>query len=206
MYRKSVTMVMVTKGVVAMVMAKNHYVRFLWVQEPIHGSLLNKLSQNFQKPQHFDHGTHEVNSLPRNEITYCLEYTCRDHSLRSLLLFTFETKTSQDTTTLEIPTEYTNMPLLGSCYQTWPTSSTSGLTNSRDLEMKTAILYENKTKLVQQIIHRGRLSVTNLCSENNFPMFQLNAPVVIRVKSERSANKRCYLQPDNLLFIYAAAK
>ena len=35
----------------------------------------------------------------------------------------------------------------------------------------------------QDTSRRGRISVTNLSSENNLPMFQLNAPVVIRYPS-----------------------
>ena len=41
-------------------------------------------------------------------------------------------------------------------------------------------------------INEERLSVTNLNSENNLPMFLLNAPVVIGAKW-RSLNKHCYL-------------
>ena len=38
---------------------------------------------------------------------------------------------------------------------------------------------------------KRKLSVTNFGSENNLPMFRLNAPVVIRVKVKRC--KRCYV-------------
>ena len=37
-------------------------------------------------------------------------------------------------------------------------------------------------------LHRERLSVTNLSSENNLPTFQLNAPVVIRAKVKEVRN------------------
>ena len=65
---------------------------------------------------------------------------------------------------------------------------------------------------------RERLSVTNLSSENNLPMFRLNAPVVIRVKVKRCEQMLLFIaiqskrrqvifraQVDNLLFIYAEA-
>ena len=45
-----------------------------------------------------------------------------------------------------------------------------------------------------------RLSVTNLSSENNLPMFQLNALVTIRAHTSELK-----LVMDNFLFIYAAA-
>ena len=45
-----------------------------------------------------------------------------------------------------------------------------------------------------------RLSVTNLSSENNLPMFQLNAIVTIRAHTSELK-----LVMDNFLFIYAAA-
>ena len=44
------------------------------------------------------------------------------------------------------------------------------------------------------VLHRERVSVTNLSSENNLLTFRLNAPVVImQGKRGRSVNKRCYL-------------
>ena len=56
------------------------------------------------------------------------------------------------------------------------------------------------TPLYPEIVSQvKRLSVTNLSSENNLPMFQLNALVTIRATSELK------LVMDNFLFIYAAA-
>ena len=56
----------------------------------------------------------------------------------------------------------------------------------------------------------GRLSGTNLSSENNLPMFRLNAPVIIRVKVAFNRNvgklfSELKLEMDNLLFINAEA-
>ena len=57
-----------------------------------------------------------------------------------------------------------------------------------------------------QDIHVKRLPGTNLSSENNLPMFRLNAPVVIREALSRNVGKlfsELKLVPDSLLFIYA---
>ena len=51
------------------------------------------------------------------------------------------------------------------------------LCQTRKLWRKTKV-----EKLVLTMLVKSRLSVTNLSSENNLPMFWLNAPVIIRVK------------------------
>ena len=62
-----------------------------------------------------------------------------------------------------------------------------------------------------EVLLKRRLSGTNLSLENNLLMFQLNAPVIIRVKVVTGAFSQSIgklfsklkLVPDNLLFIYA---
>ena len=65
-----------------------------------------------------------------------------------------------------------------------------------------------------EFIAKRRLSITNLSSENNLPMFQLNAPVFLFINPftlmifSRNIGKlfsELKLVTDNLLFIYAAA-
>ena len=46
--------------------------------------------------------------------------------------------------------------------------------------------------VASQLVPAGRLSVTNLSLENNLPMFQLNAPVIIRAKV-----KKCLMCDDH---------
>ena len=50
---------------------------------------------------------------------------------------------------------------------------------------------------------KRRVSVTNFSLENNLPMFQLNAPVVIRAKDVGKLFSELNLVVNNLLFIYA---